>query len=774
MAEAKIVLTAVDQTKAAIESAQRNMASLSDTVTRVTGLMGPLAAAITAAFSIEHFKGVLDLMDKLDDMSEKTGVSVESLTKLRYAGETVGTSTEQLGQGLKKLAKIMGDAAGGSDEATSVFKAMGVSFKDSAGNLRPTEQVLTDIAEKFSGWADGPEKAALAMKVFGKSGEDMIPFLNLGAAGLAASADEAKRLGIELGGGAAKAAADFNDRLKKMSLYSEAVNQKLIGDFLPGLNKMAADFLKAAENSNTFVAALISVREALKSTFGMDAAGIMESELKARGNGIALLGRQLDIAQKQAESGISGAADRVKNIRVQLESAIAASAKISENLKQLVNLEKPASVVSTNKPAAPIVPKKDGPQSDFAANFINSLTTQYAALGGAMSKVDEVQRMLAVSGDKFTAQQRTQALSLAKEIDLYRYKQLVMTAENKSLSERGALQEASQELYARNLVALRDEALALQINAGYIGKTSAEIERLRFERELSIKLTQAESQIMADQNAGLIEQAEAARRLAAVKRFASEAQTQFNIIQADQLDQQNNALRGLSDGLRDYMREAAKMGDATKNAVTNAFRGMEDAMVEFVKTGKLNFSSLANSIVSDLIRIQVQQSITGPLSGILKNSLGYLFGGGQMGPSQTAPSLPSSFDQYITTSANGNVMTPYGPMALNQYANGGIATSPQLSIFGEGRMNEAYVPLPDGRTIPVTMSGNGGGSNVIVNVMPTSGQTADVQQRKNSDGSITLDVMLRQIESGIAGNISAGSGPAFNAISSRFIPQGAR
>jgi hypothetical protein len=70
--------------------------------------------------------------------------------------------------------------------------------------------------------------------------------------------------------------------------------------------------------------------------------------------------------------------------------------------------------------------------------------------------------------------------------------------------------------------------------------------------------------------------------------------------------------------------------------------------------------------------------------------------------------------------ANGGVMSEYGPLKLNKYASGGIANSPQMAIYGEGRMNEAYVPLPDGRTIPVTMQGNtGGGSgpvSIVVNV----------------------------------------------------------
>ena len=104
MSEAKIVLTAVDQTKAALESAKRNIASIGDTVTRATSLMGPMAAGVlSVAGAVTLLSKALDTMDQLDEMSEKTGVSVEALSKLRFAGESVGTTTEQLGGGMRKL-----------------------------------------------------------------------------------------------------------------------------------------------------------------------------------------------------------------------------------------------------------------------------------------------------------------------------------------------------------------------------------------------------------------------------------------------------------------------------------------------------------------------------------------------------------------------------------------------------------------------------------------------------------------------------------------------
>lgn len=66
--------------------------------------------------------------------------------------------------------------------------------------------------------------------------------------------------------------------------------------------------------------------------------------------------------------------------------------------------------------------------------------------------------------------------------------------------------------------------------------------------------------------------------------------------------------------------------------------------------------------------------------------------------------------------ANGGIMTEFGQLPLQKYARGGIANTPQAAIFGEGSMPEAYVPLPDGRSIPVTFSGATGTGGQMVNI----------------------------------------------------------
>jgi tape measure domain-containing protein len=98
--------------------------------------------------------------------------------------------------------------------------------------------------------------------------------------------------------------------------------------------------------------------------------------------------------------------------------------------------------------------------------------------------------------------------------------------------------------------------------------------------------------------------------------------------------------------------------------------------------------------------------------------------------------------------AKGGVMTGSGPMPLKRYAMGGIAKSPQLAMFGEGSTPEAYVPLPDGRSIPVSMSAapvtNNGGTAVYITInVDENGQD---QETSGSGDAETWKVMASRVK----------------------------
>lgn len=174
--------------------------------------------------------------------------------------------------------------------------------------------------------------------------------------------------------------------------------------------------------------------------------------------------------------------------------------------------------------------------------------------------------------------------------------------------------------------------------------------------------------------------------------------------------------QGFKNGVESFLTSIGTMSENVSQLTQNAFQGLSDGIAELVTTGKMNFNDFANSIIKDMIRIATQQLILRPIL----QGIGGLFGGGGGGLSgggyfDSITGLGKAGPNFGF--ANGGIMTEMGPLPLKRYARGGIANSPQLAMYGEGRMPEAYVPLPDGRRIPVAMQGGGGGNtNVVVNV----------------------------------------------------------
>ena len=231
----------------------------------------------------------------------------------------------------------------------------------------------------------------------------------------------------------------------------------------------------------------------------------------------------------------------------------------------------------------------------------------------------------------------------------------------------------------------REEQIRLLRESGAISELES-LRRLATAREESARQLEqlaAEARAVAESAPGNERFAESMRQIAESARTAAAGAKELGQ-RAKEIAEPFTA--GFQKGLKSFIEDAEAMGKQIESITSRAFNGMTDALTQFVMTGKLDFKSLANSIISDLIRIQIQRAITVPLANAMMGFFGF---------------------------AGGGVMTSAGPMALRSYASGGVANSPQLALFGEGSRPEAYVPLPDGRSIPVTMSGSASGGDVF-------------------------------------------------------------
>lgn len=184
--------------------------------------------------------------------------------------------------------------------------------------------------------------------------------------------------------------------------------------------------------------------------------------------------------------------------------------------------------------------------------------------------------------------------------------------------------------------------------------------------------------------------------------------------------------------------------DQVRDATTRAFQGMDEALVSFVRKGKLDFRSLADSIISDILRIGIQQSITQPLGDFFGGLLGGLF-------------------------ATGGVPGGHG---LHAYANQ-VVNRPTVFPFasGVGLMGEAgpeaILPLrrgPGGR-----LGVESGAGGVTVNVINTAaGTQATAHERTDAGGNRIVDVVIEQVKAAIAGDITRGSGPIPGALAGTY------
>ncbi|MGH7260626.1 MAG: phage tail tape measure protein, partial [Nitrospiraceae bacterium] len=184
--------------------------------------------------------------------SQQIGVSVESLSALRYAAELSELSAEQLTQGLKFLAKNAVEAASGGSDAVVAFGDVGVSVKDAHGKIKPVEELLLDVADAFHRSDDNAAKTALAVKLFGRAGIELIPFLNEGRVGIERMMQEAQRLGLVMSKETAKASDEFNDNLTRLERTLTGIKIKIGVELIPVLNKAAEGFLKLIDRTTTW------------------------------------------------------------------------------------------------------------------------------------------------------------------------------------------------------------------------------------------------------------------------------------------------------------------------------------------------------------------------------------------------------------------------------------------------------------------------------------------------------------------------------------------
>ena len=225
-------------TKAA-DQAKKFQTQLATTAAAVTTSLKSILTGYVAIQAVKGFTGLVGQLDDLDEAAQNVGASsAVALANFQRAALDAGVGTEQLSKALTKLNVGLTDAAGGDKKAAAAFQTLGISVKDASGQIRSSDEVLKDVADRFSQYADGAKKSALAAALFGeKVGPQMVALLNQGRAGLEGY-NQVTQETIDR-------AKELQSQFDKLGANTQKVAYQLVGLLAPALNEVLDRFNRA-------------------------------------------------------------------------------------------------------------------------------------------------------------------------------------------------------------------------------------------------------------------------------------------------------------------------------------------------------------------------------------------------------------------------------------------------------------------------------------------------------------------------------------------------
>jgi len=252
MAKFDLVVAAKTVGAASIKRLGNSMQGVSGKVKNLRLAMGGLnktfatfGLIVSGGAFVGLVKGAIDSADSFGKLSDQTGIAANNLQAYVNAGKLAGISQETIDKGLRRLAQSMREADQGVATYADSFNALGLSVRDSEGNLKSSETVLGEIADRFADLPDGATKAAISMEIFGRSGASLINLLNGGSAALTefnyAVSDEF-----------AQNAEFFNDQIAVLAIRFDGFRKQLVDALLPTLNNLVKMFSNILSSDNDF------------------------------------------------------------------------------------------------------------------------------------------------------------------------------------------------------------------------------------------------------------------------------------------------------------------------------------------------------------------------------------------------------------------------------------------------------------------------------------------------------------------------------------------
>jgi hypothetical protein len=221
------------------EAGSREMGKLAQgaqVAQRAFSLLGPVLAGISVGALAAFTKNAIDAVGGLGELADQVGVSTDALQALSLASTQAGISGEELQRGLAALTRKIADAAAGEQTAEQAFARLGIAFRNTEGQARPTESVLVDIAERLREFENPAERAAVVTSMFGdRIGQKLIPLLSQGREGFVAMTAEAIRFGTIASPELIAKADEAADKVAALSASFSAFANNMVANVAPAI-----------------------------------------------------------------------------------------------------------------------------------------------------------------------------------------------------------------------------------------------------------------------------------------------------------------------------------------------------------------------------------------------------------------------------------------------------------------------------------------------------------------------------------------------------------
>lgn len=194
------------------------------------------AAGMTALGMVTR-SGVI-YAETIDKLAKQTGMTTDQVQKLKYAAEQEHLSFETLSKGIPVLTKYMSEAARGMETYKREFDNMGISVTDGEGNLKSAYEVLLEMSEYMGDDAvSNNEKLAVATKLMGRRGAELVPFLKMGREEIERLMQEAEKLGVIMSEENVTAGKKFGDSMLELTSPLKTMAFEIGMSLLPTFEK---------------------------------------------------------------------------------------------------------------------------------------------------------------------------------------------------------------------------------------------------------------------------------------------------------------------------------------------------------------------------------------------------------------------------------------------------------------------------------------------------------------------------------------------------------